>query len=522
MVEAARCELPEGALGPSGGRPGDLVLSGIAKSYGGVAALRGVDLVARAGEVHGLIGENGAGKSTLVKILSGSVQPDAGEIVIRGGAVPLDSADAARDAGIATAFQELSLVPDWDVATNLLYGREPVVKAGRVLPRALRAAAREALASFGVDSIDVTSRVRDLRLAERQVLEISRALLVEPRILILDEPTSALTPIQVQWCFDAVRSFVDRGNMVLFISHRMEEIQALCNSATVLRDGRDVGRGPIGEMSERRLVELMLGEAGEQVLTRTGRRRRRAHGAASALARLERFSSGDEVHDVDLEVGAGEVVGVAGLEGQGQFELFLALYGARRSTGGAQLDGKVLRLNSPAAAIEQGIGLVPSDRGLALCLPLSIRDNVTLGSLGTLSRAGLVDRRRQTAMVGDVMTSLRVRARTAGQAVETLSGGNQQKVLLGRVLARHPRLLLLYDATRGVDVGTKAEIFRLMDEQATAGVGILFYSTDVTELITMCDRVIVMHDGRVRAQLAGGELTQERILGAAIGGAGDE
>jgi ribose transport system ATP-binding protein len=235
------------------------------------------------------------------------------------------------------------------------------------------------------------------------------------------------------------------------------------------------------------------------------------------LARLEGFASGEAVAGVDLEVRAGEVVGVAGLEGQGQLELFLALYGARRSTGSAWLDGKQLHLSSPAAAIEQGVGLVPSDRGLALCLPLSIRDNITLATLSELSKAGLVDRRRQGAVVDEVMRSLRVRARTTAQPVETLSGGNQQKVLIGRVLTRRPRLLLMYDATRGVDVGTKAEIFRLMDEQAGAGVGILFHSTDVTELMAMCDRVIVMHDGSVRAELAGDELTREKIVGAAVG-----
>jgi ribose transport system ATP-binding protein len=506
---------------PEGGG-GDLVLSGIAKSYGGVAALRGVDLVARNGEVHGLIGENGAGKSTLVKILSGSVQADAGEIRIQGSEVRLDGSEAARAAGVATAFQELSLIPDWDVATNLLYGREPGVLAGRLRVRALRAAAREALASLGIESIDVNARVRDLRLAERQTLEIARALLLDPQILILDEPTSALTPDQVRWCFGAVESFVGRGRMVLFISHRMEEIQELCSRATVLRDGRDVGRGPIEEMPERRLVQLMLGEAGDQVLDRTGTRRDRDREHGRPLARLEGFSSGHAVHDVHLEIGAGEIVGIAGLEGQGQLELFQALYGARKSSGSAWLGDRKLKLSSPAAALDQGVGLVPSDRGLALCLPLSIRDNIALGNLGTLSHAGLVDRRRQAEIVSEVMTSLRVRARTPAEPVENLSGGNQQKILLGRVLARRPRLLLMYDATRGVDVGTKAEIFRLMDEQADGGVGILFYSTDVAELMTMCERVIVMHDGRVRAQLAGEDLTQARIVGAAVGGAGDE
>jgi len=500
---------------------GDLVLSGLEKSYGGVVALKGVSLASYAGEVHGVIGENGAGKSTLVKILSGSTVADAGEVRIRGRAEALGTLDVARAAGVATAYQELSLIPDWDVATNLLYGWDPALStAGRVRPGALRRAARDALASLQIEGIDVTRRVRDLRLAKRQMLEIGRALLTDPQILILDEPTSALTPAQVQWCFDVVRSFVGKDRMVLFISHRLEEIQALCARVTVLRDGRDVGCGPIEEMPEDRLVSLMLGKAGEDVLARTGARRRRPPAPGGAVARLEGFSSPPAVHDVSLELGAGEIVGVAGLEGQGQLELFMALYGARRSSGTVSLDGERLQLKSPAAAIEQGIGLVPSDRGLSLCLPLSIRDNVALGNLSALSRFGVVDRAREGAIAADVMTSLRVRARTAGQGVETLSGGNQQKVLLGRVLARHPRLLLMYDATRGVDVGTKAEIFHLMDEQAERGVGILFYSTDLTELTAMCNRVIVMHDGRVRVALTGDDLTQERIVGAAIGGGG--
>ncbi|HEY1369443.1 MAG TPA: sugar ABC transporter ATP-binding protein [Gaiellaceae bacterium] len=492
------------------------MLSGISKSFGGVVALRDASLHARAGEVHGLIGENGAGKSTLVKILSGAFAADSGEILYRGEPLELGTTAAARRAGIATAYQELSLVPDWDVATSLLYGSEPDTIAGRVNPRASRAAAAAAMREFGVTGIGAKRPVRELRLAERQTLEIMRALMAQPRILILDEPTSALTPDQVWWFFEQVRAFVARDTIVLFISHRLEEIRTLCDRVTVLRDGSNVGGGPVGELSEQRLVQLVAGEAAERALAEE-RARQDSFEGVPVVATLEEFASPPELRPIDLEVRAGEIVGIAGLEGQGQLELFLALYGARRSTGTALLDGKKLNLRSPANAIAQRVGLVPHDRGLALCLSLSIRDNLTLASLDAISRFGLISRERESALVRKAIAALRVRARGARTTVETLSGGNQQKVLLGRVLSLQPRLLLMYDATRGVDVGTKAEIFRLVREQADAGVAILFYSTDVSELIALSDRVVVLHDGRVRAQLRGDDVTEEKIIAAVIG-----
>jgi ribose transport system ATP-binding protein len=506
-------------LGHSGRaqRAADLQLQTVSKSYGGVHALRAVNLEAVAGEVHGLVGENGAGKSTLVKILSGAVAPDDGTIILDGQPRTLGTPALSREIGIATAYQELSLVLDWDVATNLFYGREPAVRAGRISPRAARAAARKVLADLGVTSIDPGRVVRDLRLAERQVLEIVHALIADPRVLILDEPTSALTAEQVEWFTLRVREFVSRDRLVLFISHRLDEIAAMCDRLTVLRDGRDVACGPITEMSEGRIVELMLGERHQLELAAPHERRPKLASRTSGVT-LQEFASPPELREVTLDIGAGEVVGVAGLEGQGQLELFLALYGVRRSTGAVELDGNRLKLRSPTAAKRYGIGLVPEDRSLALCLPLSIRDNLTLGSFETVSRFGMVSRGRETAMVTRVMTNLHVRAQSGGQVVETLSGGNQQKVLLGRVLEANPRLLLLYDATRGVDVGTKAEIFALMHAQADAGVAVLYYSTDATELLTNCDRVIVMHDGAIRATLAGEALTHEGIISAAVGG----
>jgi ABC-type sugar transport system ATPase subunit len=372
-----------------------------------------------------------------------------------------------------------------------------------------------------VSGIDPGRRVRDLRLAERQTLEIMRALMVQPRILILDEPTSALTPDQVWWFFEQVRAFVSEDRLVLFISHRLEEIRTLCDRVTVLRDGANVGGGATSELTERQLVHLVAGEVAERALAEEHERRPRLTDSP-ILAKLERFGSPPELRAVDLEVKSGEIVGIAGLEGQGQLELFLALYGVRHSTGDAYLAGKRLHLRSPAAAIGQGVGLVPHERALALCLSLSIRDNLTLGSLSKISTLGLISRERENQVVRTAMTSLRVRARGSRTTVETLSGGNQQKVLLGRVLSLGPRLLLMYDATRGVDVGTKAEIFHLVREQADAGVGVLFYSTDVTELFSLSDRVVVLHDGTVRAQLSGEDITEEKIIAAVIGGKRDE
>lgn len=482
--------------------------------------MRAVDLIARPGEVHGLVGENGAGKSTLVKILSGAVGADHGNIYLDGEPCTAASPALARAAGIATAYQELSLIPDWDVATNLFYRDGSVARAGRLKPRAARKAASDALAEMGVTGIDPGRMVRDLRLAERQVLEIVHALRADPRVLILDEPTSALSPDQVGWFLARVRQFVSRQRLVLFISHRLDEIATLCDRVTVMRDGQNVGSGVIAEMPEQRLVRLMLGDRHGGMLER-GRKQRVARSAQDTAVEVKDFSSTPGLRNVSFEIQAGEILGVAGLEGQGQLELFTALYGTRRSTGFASLAGERLQLKSPASAMRQHVGLVPEDRGLALCLSLTISDNLTLGSLGTVARFGIVSKRAELSLAQTVMAALKVRARDPNQIVETLSGGNQQKVLLGRVLEAKPRLLLMYDPTRGVDVGTKAEIFELMRQQAVEGVAILYYSTDTTELLATCDRVIVLHDGMIRATLDGEMLTEERILAAALGGGSD-
>jgi ribose transport system ATP-binding protein len=492
-----------------------LEITGLQKSFGGVKALSGASLSCRGGETHALIGENGAGKSTLVKVLSGSVQPDEGEIWLNGQRLQASSPLEARQAGIATAFQELSVIPDLSVASNLFYGIEPKVRAGRIDRNSLRREAAGFLESLGVDGIDVAANVRELSLAQRQVLEISKALLREPSVLILDEPTSALLPEQVQWLFAQVRDFAQTGGIALFISHRLEEIESLSDRVTVLRSGTNVGSGPIGEMSEARLVEMMLGRSVDRVFPEQSA----APTAEEVVCELTDLAAPPRLRGVSMKLHKGEIVGVGGLQGQGQLALFMALFGAIRSSGKVSIKGKNVRLRHPRAALDAGIALIPEDRANdGLCMTLSIRENISVGSLSAISSWGVVNRAKESKLLSFAVSQLNVKMKNLRQDVSALSGGNQQKVLLARVLAQNPSLLLMYDATRGVDVGTKAEIYRLMREQCEAGTAILFYSTDVVELVNMADRVVVLHDGQIRAELHGAEITESRIVAESVGG----
>jgi ribose transport system ATP-binding protein len=421
----------------------------------------------------------------------------------------------ARSYGIVTVFQELSLVADLSVANNLFYGIEPKVRAGRIDRRALRKEAVAVLSELGVHGIDPARSARELSLGQRQTLEIARALILKPKVLVLDEPTSALLPEQVQWLFSKVREFSAGGGITLFISHRLEEIEELCESVTVFRTGRDVGRGSIDEMPESRLIELMMGRAVENVFPPVEETVR----DEDVICELSQVASPPELRDVSFKLRKGEILGVGGLQGQGQLPLFLALFGARPHTGTITMRGKPLRLKRPGDAIAAGIALIPEDRATeGLFLGLGIRDNIALGNLKSLSKAGLISRSKERALVDLTITELHVSLRHPRQEVNALSGGNQQKVLLGRVLAQHPHVLLMYDATRGVDVGTKAEIYKLMRQLCEEGVSIIFYSTDVLELVHLAHRVIVLHDGEVRARLEGEDISERRILAASVGG----
>lgn len=512
MAHTAATTVPSRTSSP------DLVLDGICKSYGGVVALNSATLECRTGEVHGLVGENGAGKSTLVKILAGGVRADEGMVTLDGRTLRLGSPANARAAGIATAFQELSLIPHLSVAANLYYGQEPRSPLGRISFRKLGNASNEAFARYGLHPVDPHRPVGELRLAERQTLEILKALLLEPRVLILDEPTSSLLPEQVQWLFERVRAFAAEGGVAVFISHRLAEIEELCDHVTVLRNGTNVGSASTSDLPEPALVELMLGRRIERFFPRSvpsGRVR------DEIICSLRGFSAPPDLHEVDLDVRSGEIVGVGGLEGQGQAALFRALFGLRGWTGEAVIDGRAAHLGGARRALKTGVGLVPEDRASqGLCLSLSIRDNISLSALSSVSRRGIVRRKDERELVRGAISRLSIKLRSPMQEVGSLSGGNQQKVLLARVLATSPTLLLLYDATRGVDVGTKTEIYELMHEICRSGVGILFYSTDAAELVNMSDHVVVLHDGRIRARLAGEDMTEENIVAASIGGKG--
>jgi ribose transport system ATP-binding protein len=493
-----------------------LVLSGVKKSFGGVEALRGASLTCERGEIQALIGENGAGKSTLIKVLAGALRADDGEIFLNGQALRVHSPLDAQKAGIATVFQELSLISDLSVAANLFYAREPRVRAGRIDKRALRRKASVTLRELGVEGIDVGRNIRELGLAQRQIIEICKALIREPEVLVLDEPTSALLPEQVDWLFTKVREFADRGGIAVFISHRLEEIENLSHRVTVFRGGVDVGSGAIGEMPESRLVELMLGHRVDRVYPEPDEK---PSTSEDVVCEVTALSSPPSLRDVSMTIRRGEIVGVGGLQGQGQHALFVALFGARRSSGRVVMNGREVRLRRPEDALGAGIVLIPEDRATeGLCLSLAIRDNISLGSLKRVSRWGLIQPKRERRLVDEMVARLQIVLRSTLQEASSLSGGNQQKVLLGRVLAQEPLLLLMYDATRGVDVGTKTEIYRLMRELCARGISILFYSTDVSELVNLADRVIVLHDGTIRAHLSGEAITEHRIVAASVGG----
>lgn len=495
----------------------DLLLDEIVKSFGGVQALRGARLACRRGAVHGLVGENGAGKSTLVKILSGALVADAGKIMLNGHILRLRTPRDAREAGIGTVFQELSLIPDLSVAANLFYGIEPSVVAGRVNMRPLRVAARQELDRYGFRKIDPSVNVRDLRLAERQLVEIVKTLIRRPRVLVLDEATSALPPEQVKWLFGIVREFATQGGIVIFISHRLAEIHALCDDITVFRGGVDVGRGKSVDLPEEQLVELMLGRRVERFYPTRVKRADRV--SSTPVCEIRDLRAFPRLQGVNMMILAGEIVGIGGLEGQGQSDLFLTLYGVRRAAGEILINGQRVHLRNPAQAIRAGIGLVPEDRASeGLCLSLGIRENIALGNLDRVSVFGFIHPRRERRLIDKAVSLLQIKLRSPRQQVASLSGGNQQKVLLSRILARNPSLLLMYDATRGVDVGTKAEIYRLMREQCDKGVSILFYSSDASELVNMSDRVLVLHDGMIRAELSGQQLTEANVVASAVGG----
>lgn len=494
-----------------------LRIRGLRKAFGSTVALDGADLEVPAGAVHAVIGENGAGKSTLVKVLSGIVRPDGGTIELDGKPVELDTPRHAREAGIATAFQELSLVPDLSVAENLSLPDQPRTRLGTVSGRATRARARAMLERWGAGHIDVRAPAGSLSLSAKQQVEIVGALAREPKLLILDEPTSALGHSEVEWLFHQVARLRESGTTVIFVSHRLAEVRELCGSLTVLRNGRRAGTSPDMSLGDDEIIRLMIGES----LARVFPDRPPAPEDPRPVLAARGIAAG-QLRNATLELHRGEILGIAGLQDHGQRQLFRALFGAERlEAGRIELDGKAVNLRSPRAAIRAGIGisLVPEERATeGALLAMQGRANMTLPVLDKFTTLGWVNRRREGRAVSEVLERLGISERAMVEPVEAFSGGNQQKIVIGKWLLADARVLLLYDPTRGVDIKTKTEIYRLIVDFASGGGSVLLYSTDLDELVNLCHRAHVCYRGTTGPAFEGERLNNEALLTAMLGG----
>jgi ribose transport system ATP-binding protein len=497
-----------------------LEISGLVKRYGSTVALDGADLDIQPGSVHAVIGENGAGKSTLVKILSGLVRPDAGVLRFHGQDLDLRSPRDAAVAGIATAFQELSLLPHLSVADNLALPRKPRGRLGLVANGTARASARRRLEHWEVSDIDVRAPVGSLPLAAKQKVEIVGALSGDPRLVILDEPTSALGQSDVEWLMRQVGRLREAGTTVIFVSHRMPEVRAMCDALTVLRGGRRSGHSTSMTLSDAEIIRMMIGESLAEVFPP-----RPAPPAERRVALSVRGLRSGRLRSATFDLHHGEILGVAGLQDHGQRELFRAMFGADRiEDGHVELDGERLRLRSPRDAIRAGMGisLVPEERAVeGALLTMSGRANLTLPTINRFTTLGWIRRKDEAKAVQEVLERLRISPRALYEPVEAFSGGNQQKIVIGKWLLAESKVLLLFDPTRGVDIRTKSEIYRLTRAFADEGGCVLYYSTDLDETVHLADRVVVCYRGEVSTPFTADELDSETLLHAMLGGARD-
>jgi ABC-type sugar transport system ATPase subunit len=490
---------------------GLLALEGISKSFAGTRALKDVRFDVRAGEVHALLGENGAGKSTLIKIMSGVHTPDSGEMSLDGKPIRFSAPREAALAGIATVYQELLLFPDLTVAENIFLGHAPRRGWGGLNWTEMRGRAREILDSLDSPDLDVDARTGSLSVANRQRVEIAKALSQNARFLIMDEPTAALADTDAARLMDVVRRLRARGVGIVYISHRIPEIFEIADRVTVLRDGSYVGTSAIGEVSETKLVNMMVGRSIDQLFPKE------TVPIGAPLLELRNVSYRDTVRDISLTVHAGEILGIAGLVGSGRTETALTIFGVTPATSGEiLLGGKTCTITSPEVARDLGIAYVPEDRGLqGLIRSQTIRENVSLALLDRIARFSIVDRRAEAGIARSLIERFGIRARGPEQRVRQLSGGNQQKVVLAKWVATKPRILIMDEPTRGIDVGAKAEIHALMSRLAGEGLAILMISSELPEVLGMSDRVLVMNGGRIVASFDKGDATSDGV-GAAM------
>ena len=497
----------------------------VSKRFPGVHALREVDFELRPGEVHALVGENGAGKSTLIKVVTGVYQADAGVVRYRGEPVSFASPLDAQRAGISTIYQEVNLIPLMSVARNLFLNREPR-RFGLVDGARMRREAEEILRDYGVE-VNVARPLRSLGLGARQMVAIARAVRVSTsaaRVVVMDEPTSSLEQREVETLFGVVERLRAAGIAIVYVSHRLDELYRICDRVTVMRDGRVVHTSPMADIDRLTLISLMLGRDVER-LRREGTTAFRAHHSGDQLddgvpvLRAQGLTSRHRIQDVSLRVRRREVVGLGGLLGAGRSETAKAVVGALRTDAGSvEIDGRRVRRNSTAAAIRAGAVMLPEDRKSEGIIPnLSVRENIVLAALPRVSRAGLVDRAKQDEIVRYFMDRLKIRASGPDQKVSELSGGNQQKVMLARWLCLNPKVLLLDEPTRGIDVGAKAEVQAVIDELAADGLAVVLISSDLEELIEGSDRVIVLKEGRQVGELTGADVTESVLMSTLAG-----
>jgi rhamnose transport system ATP-binding protein len=489
-----------------------LQLSGVSKRFGAVQALDGVDLELADGRVHALVGENGAGKSTLVKIIAGVHQPDAGSLRLGGLDVQLRGPADARAHGIAVIHQEPSLFPDLDVAENVFMGHTPTDSFGRVDWHGMYAEARRLFESEGV-SLDVAAPVRGLSVADQQLIEIAKALSQRAHILVMDEPTASLSAREVERLFAIVRQMRERGVAVLFVSHRLEEIFALSDDVTVLRDGRLVITAPASHLTVADTIGHMVGRRVDTLYPKE------TAGAGGVVLEVAGLSRAGAFHDIGFLLRRGEILGFAGLVGAGRTEVARVLFGIDRPDAGQiRVGGRLVHIDSPAQALQNGIAYLPEDRREhGLILNFSVASNISLPILRRLSRGLVLDRNRERDLAEQYVQQLLIRAAGVDQPAGALSGGNQQKVVLAKWLAVAPSILILDEPTRGIDIGAKAEVHRIMSHLAAQGMAIMLISSELPEILAMADRILIMHEGRITAELDHRQATQERVMYAATG-----
>lgn len=497
-----------------------LLMEGITKTFPGVLALQGASLRVGRGEVHALIGQNGAGKSTMIKILTGAYRRDAGSIVFDGQAVDFQSPQQAQAHGVSTIYQEVNLVPFRSVSENIFMGREPR-RFGLIDWRQMNTEASTILQRFGIN-VDVTQPLMQLNVAVQQMVAIARAVSFRSKLVIMDEPTSSLDEREVATLFDVIRQLKSEGVSVIFVSHRLDELYVVCDRVTIMRDGQTVDDKPMAGITKLELVARMLGkELGEVRRSGATGFGTATHHARQELLTANELHSGRKLQGVNVSVRAGEIVGLAGLLGAGRTEVARAIFGADPiDAGEIRMDGAKVAFKSPGDAIRAGIGFCSEDRKTEGIIPfMSVRENLTLALLPVLARNGIVARDKQQAIVERFIQRLGIKTAGPDQKIRELSGGNQQKVLLARWMCLNPRLLILDEPTRGIDVGAKGEIQSLINELAEDGLGVLMISSELEELTEGCDRVVVLRDGRTVAELDHAELSEDAIMTAMAHGA---